>query len=235
MNITEISNIPVHCFNNMDEAVDYMLINGSGKIAVAINPEKILAALQSPEIKGVILSADIRYLDGIGAVKVAQNKLNKKLARIPGCELWQALMKEASIQNKSVFLLGADKGVVNKTKKKLEKEYSTNIIAAQDGFFTDDDLIIAEILEYQPDILTVAMGSPRQEQFMSKCKAQGVTSFMMGVGGTFNVFTGSVKRAPKFWCDLGGEWLYRLLLEPTRIKRQIKLLKFVWLFFTKKL
>jgi UDP-N-acetyl-D-mannosaminouronate:lipid I N-acetyl-D-mannosaminouronosyltransferase len=235
MNITEISNIPVHCFNNMDEAVDYIMTTGSGKIAVAINPEKILSSLESRENKEVILSADIRYLDGIGAVKVAQSKLNKKLARIPGCELWQALMKEAGIQNKSVFLLGADKSVVNNTKKKLEKEYCTNVIATQDGFFTDDDLIIAEILELQPDILTVAMGSPRQEQFMNKCKAQGVKSFMMGVGGTYNVFTAVVKRAPKIWCDLGLEWFYRLLLEPTRIKRQVKLLKFVWLFLTKKL
>lgn len=235
MNLTEIANIPVHCFNNMDETVDYILTNGSGKIAVAINPEKILTALQSSKIREVILSADIRYLDGIGAVKVAQSKLNKKLARIPGCELWQALMKEAGIQNKSVFLLGADKNVVNNTKQKLEKEYSTNVIASRDGFFTDDDLMIAEILEYQPDILTVAMGSPRQENFMSKCKAKGVKSFMMGVGGTYNVYTGSVKRAPKIWCDLGLEWFYRLLLEPARIKRQIKLLKFVWLFIKKKL
>ena len=235
MNITEISNIPVHCFSNIDEAVNYILTKGEGKIAVAINPEKILTALQSPEIRQIILAADIRYLDGIGTVKVAQSKLNKKLARIPGCELWQALMEEAGIQHKTVFLLGADKNVVMNTKQKLEKKYSTNIIGAQDGFFTDDDVMIAKILEYQPDILTVAMGSPRQEQFMSKCKAQGVTSFMMGVGGTYNVFTGSVKRAPKLWCDLGLEWLYRLLLEPTRIKRQLKLLKFLWLFIIKKL
>ena len=188
MNITEISNIPIHCFVNIDEAVNYILTNGSGKVAVAINPEKILAALQSPENKKIILSADIRYLDGIGTVKVAQSKLNKKLARIPGCELWQALMKEASIQRRTVFLLGADKNVVMNTKQKLENEYNTNVIGAQDGFFTDDDLMIAKILECQPDILTVAMGSPRQEQFISKCKAKGVTSFMMGVGGTYNVY-----------------------------------------------
>ena len=235
MNISEIATIPVHCFNNMSEAVNYILGEGQGKIAVAINPEKILAALESEETKQVILSADIRYLDGIGAVKVAESKLNKKLARIPGCELWQSLMSEAGTQKKSVFLLGADTNVVQNTKKKLKADYSTNIVAAKDGFFTDDDLMIAEILKFQPDILTVAMGSPRQEQFMSKCKEQGVTSFMMGVGGTYNVFTGSVKRAPKVWCDLGLEWLYRLLSEPTRIKRQLKLLKFVWLFGAKKL
>lgn len=235
MNITEISNIPVHCFVNMDEAVEHILTNGSGQVAVAINPEKILTAIKSPETKKIILAADIRYLDGIGAVKVAQNKLNKKLARIPGCELWEALMKEAGIKNKTVFLLGADKNVVMKTKQKLERRYNTNVIGYHDGFFNNDDLMIAEILKNQPDILTVAMGSPRQEQFMNKCKAHGVSSFMMGVGGSYNVFTGSVKRAPKLWCDLGLEWLYRLILEPTRIKRQFKLLEFMWLFFRNKL
>ncbi|MEH6595062.1 MAG: WecB/TagA/CpsF family glycosyltransferase [Colwellia polaris] len=235
MNITKILNIPVQCFNNMEEAVDYILTNGSGKIAVAINPEKILSALKSSKIKDVILSADIRYLDGIGTVKVAQSKLNKKLARIPGCELWQALMKEAGIQGKSVFLLGAEKTVVNNTKLKLEEKYGTNVLGTNDGFFHDDNLMISNILRLQPDILTVAMGSPRQEEFMNKCKAAGVTSFMMGVGGTYNVFTGNVKRAPKIWCDLGLEWLYRLILEPSRIKRQIKLLYFVWLFIRRKL
>jgi len=235
MNITEISNIPVHCFVNMDEAVEHILTNGSGQVAVAINPEKILAAIKSPEIREIILAADVRYLDGIGAVKVAQGKLNKKLARIPGCELWEALMREAGIKNKTVFLLGADKNVVMKTKQELEQRYNTNVIGYHDGFFNNDDLMIAEILKKQPDILTVAMGSPRQEQFMNKCKAQGVSSFMMGVGGSYNVFIGSVKRAPKLWCDLGLEWLYRLILEPTRIKRQFKLLEFMWLFFRNKL
>lgn len=235
MNITKISNIPVHCFNSMDEAVGYILSTGSGKIAVAINPEKILTAIQSPQIRDVILAADIRYLDGIGAVKVAQKKLNQKLARIPGCELWQELMKEAGLQNKSVFLLGADNSVVQHTKKKLELEYDVNIIAAKDGFFANDEDMITEILKCRPDILSVAMGSPRQEEFMKKCKDQGVTSFMMGVGGTYNVYTGKVKRAPQFWCNIGLEWLYRLLSEPTRIKRQFKLLRFVWLFLIKKL
>jgi len=235
MNIIEISNIPVHCFNDMEEAVSYILMNGNGKVAVAINPEKVLSALKSPEIKETILAADIRYLDGIGAVKVAEHKLGQKLSRIPGCELWLKLMERAAKENKKIYLLGANETVINNTKHKLQDEYNANIVGFHNGFFDDDDVIISDILAKKPDVLTVAMGSPRQEIFMMKCRKAGVNAFMMGVGGTYNVFTNEVKRAPAFWCNLGLEWFYRLLHEPSRIWRQIKLLKFIWLALRKEL
>lgn len=78
MQMTEISEIPVNCFSGMSEAVDYILKYGKGKTAVAINPEKILAAIRSPETRDALLKADIRYLDGIGAVKVAEKKTFSK-------------------------------------------------------------------------------------------------------------------------------------------------------------
>lgn len=235
MHHTKISDIPVNCFETMDEAVQYIAKYGQGKIAVAINPEKILASLNSENVREVLLDADIRYLDGIGAVKIAESKLRKKLKRIPGCELWEALMVDAGSRARSVYLLGADYEVVNKTKIKLEKDYGVNVVGFSDGYFKNDDEIIKEILLHKPDILTVAMGSPRQELFMSKCRSAGLCSFMMGVGGTYNVFVGVADRAPIFWCQLGLEWLYRLLKEPSRFTRQAKLLKFIWLAFRKKL
>ncbi|WP_318461167.1 WecB/TagA/CpsF family glycosyltransferase [Photobacterium leiognathi] len=232
---TKISTIPVDCFINMGEAVDYILREGKGKIAVAINPEKILAALKEESVKDALLRADIRYLDGIGTVKVAERKLNQKLMRIPGCELWESLMKESRKQNKSVFLLGANSDVVGQTQRKLELQYNTNIIGINDGFFNDDNKMIQRLLALQPDILTVAMGSPRQELFMQKCKKAGLNSFMMGVGGTYNVYVGSVKRAPEFWRNLNLEWLYRLICEPSRLLRQLKLSKFILLALSEKI
>lgn len=232
---SEISSIPVDCFQTIDEAVDYILSHGRGKIAVAINPEKILASIKDEKIKNVLLDADIRYLDGIGAVKVAQAKLKKNINRIPGCELWESLMQASGKTKRSVFLLGADSAVVSKTKLKLEAQYGVNIIGYSDGFFEDDGAMIDKLLSLQPEILTVAMGSPRQELFMSKCRKAGLNSFMMGVGGTYNVFVGAADRAPKAWCDLGLEWLYRLLKEPSRFVRQVKLLEFVWLACRNKL
>ena len=231
INVTDISIIPVHCFSSIREAVLYISNHGAGKIAVAINPEKILSSMESKTVKDTLLSADIRYLDGIGAVKVAEKKLSTKLTRIPGCELWESLMRDAGVNGKTVFLLGATESVLSRTHDKLENELNVNVVGTNDGYFENDDVVVSKILQCQPDILTVAMGSPRQEKFMLKCKAAGVNAFMMGVGGTYNVFVGEVKRAPTIFCSLGLEWFYRLISEPTRFKRQFKLLTFIWLYF----
>lgn len=235
MKITEISEIPVNCFSGMSEAVDYILKYGRGKTAVAINPEKILTAIRSSEAREVLLKADIRYLDGIGAVKVAEKKLSTKLSRVPGCELWEELMKASSNEEKSVFLLGASLEVVTKTSSKLVSEYGVNVVGFSDGFFENGDDIIERIQALKPDILTVAMGSPKQELFMQKCRDSGIDAFMMGVGGTYNVFVGAADRAPRAWCNLNLEWLYRLLKEPRRFFRQVRLIKFLWLAFTNKI
>ncbi|MDF4591085.1 WecB/TagA/CpsF family glycosyltransferase [Vibrio parahaemolyticus] len=235
MKITYISNIAVNCFSGMNEAVDYILNSGKSKTAVAINPEKILSAMRCSKTREALDKADIRYLDGIGAVKVAERKLSMKLDRIPGCELWEELMKASSQEQKSVFLLGASLDVVTQTSSKLKNEFDVNIVGFADGYFQDDDVMIKKILSLTPDIVTVAMGSPRQEIFMQKCRDAGIDAFMMGVGGTYNVFVGAADRAPKAWCNLNLEWLYRLLKEPSRIFRQVRLLKFLWLAITRKI
>nr|WP_102306062.1 WecB/TagA/CpsF family glycosyltransferase [Vibrio cyclitrophicus]PMK96688.1 hypothetical protein BCT87_09340 [Vibrio cyclitrophicus] len=232
---TKISDIPIDAFIDMDEAVETILCSGKGKIAVAINPEKILSSSSSDEVKKAILGADIRYLDGIGAVWLARRKLGKKVSRIPGCELWEEIMLASVNANKSVYLLGSTSDVVEKTKIKLMQDHNVEVCGCNNGFFDNDQEMIAKLLEIKPDILTVAMGSPRQELFMKKCQNAGLTSFMMGVGGTYNVYVGTVERAPKVWCKLNLEWLYRLLKEPTRLRRQLKLLKFVWLAILKKI
>ena len=231
----DISGIVVSCFENMNEAVKYILDNGKGKTAVAINPEKILSAMRCSKTREALDKADIRYLDGIGAVKVAERKLSMKLDRIPGCELWEELMKASSQEQKSVFLLGASLDVVTQTSSKLKNEFDVNIVGFADGYFQDDDVMIKKILSLTPDIVTVAMGSPRQEIFIQKCRDAGVDAFMMGVGGTYNVFVGAVERAPKSWCKVNLEWLYRLIKEPSRIFRQVRLLKFLWLAITRKI
>ncbi|MCL1040924.1 WecB/TagA/CpsF family glycosyltransferase [Shewanella marisflavi] len=230
-----IAGLPIDCFKSMEQIVNYIFEDGKGKTAVAINPEKILASLEDINVRNAILDSDIRYLDGIGAVKLAESKSNMKLVRIPGCELWERLMEVAGSRQASVFLLGSSLDVVVETKKKLESQYNVNVVGFNDGYFKDDTLIIKKLLLLQPDIITVAMGSPRQELFMKLCRDAGVNSFMMGVGGTYNVFVGSVRRAPKVFCDLHLEWFYRLISEPSRIFRQLRLLKFVKLAILRKL
>ncbi len=236
MKYTKINGINVSCFNSIEEASDHILNNGFRKTAIAINPEKILLARKSKKVYAALEEADICYLDGIGTVFYARRKLNNNLiCRIPGCDLWENLMKDSSKHNKSVFLVGARDEVLKGTIEKLKLKYNTNIVGGADGYFNDEELVINQILDRKPDIVTVALGSPRQEMFIEKCRQSGVEAFMMGVGGSYDVFFGSVSRAPKIFQNNNLEWLFRLISEPSRILRQIKLIQFLFLYIFKKL
>ncbi|WP_144915916.1 WecB/TagA/CpsF family glycosyltransferase, partial [Klebsiella pneumoniae] len=107
----------------------------------------------------------------------------------------------------------------------------------QDGYFTPEQrqALFERIRDSGAKIVTVAMGSPRQEIFMRDCRRLYPHALYMGVGGTYDVFTGHVHRAPKFWQDLGLEWFYRLLLQPSRIKRQFRLLRYLRWHYSGKL
>jgi UDP-N-acetyl-D-mannosaminouronate:lipid I N-acetyl-D-mannosaminouronosyltransferase len=230
-----IAGLQIDCFNSIDSAVDYILDFGVSKTAIAINPEKIILSIDDHVIRQSIVDADIRFLDGYGTVYVAKQKICSDIPRIPGCELWERLMMKSVKSNKSVFLIGSTEDVITKTKEKLENDFNTLVCGHQNGFFNNDEKIIKRLLLVKPDIISVAMGSPRQEIFMSKCRQSGVTAFMMGVGGTYDVFTGNVQRAPLLFRKLRLEWFYRLCSQPTRFKRQFNLLKFLYLALLRKL
>tara|TARA_B100000900_G_scaffold315140_1_gene274001 strand:- start:7895 stop:8605 length:711 start_codon:yes stop_codon:yes gene_type:complete len=236
MKYTKINGINIACFNSINEASDHILKNGFQKTAIAINPEKILLARKSKQVYAALEEADICFLDGIGTVFYARRKLkNNLICRIPGCDLWESLMKDSPKHNKSVFLVGAQNEVLQRTVEKLKLKYNTNIIGSADGYFSDEESVINQILYHKPDIVTVALGSPRQEMFIRKCRQHGVEAFMMGVGGTYDVFSGSANRAPKIFQNSNLEWLYRLISEPARIFRQIRLIQFIFLYIFKKL
>lgn len=235
--VAEVGGVAVSLYPSMRNAVEDIVQNHIGKAvsAVAINPEKIILSREEPEIRSILESNEIRYADGIGVVKYLSYKTKKKISRIPGCELWEALMKEAGAKNITVYLVGGKKETLAQTVKKLKGNYSTPIVGYQDGYFKDEEKLISDILSSKAKIVTVALGSPKQEVFISKCRAAGINAFFMGVGGTYDVFTGNVKRAPALFCKIGLEWFYRLLSQPTRVYRQRNLLKFLWLACTKKL
>lgn len=226
----KICDFYVDCFSNIATASDYIMSECLNKstIAIAINPEKVLQYIDDIEVSKIINSADIRYLDGIGVVKVAERKSGLKLARIAGCDLWSELMNRSAGNGVRVFLLGASNSVINTTKKGLI-ESGVNVVGAIDGYFDDTDEVIDMILLSKPDILAVAMGSPKQEKLMIRCREKGLNCFMMGVGGSFDVYSGKVKRAPELWCKLNLEWLYRLLCQPSRFFRQLRLFRFMGL------
>ena len=236
----EVAQIPLDIFEDMNAAVehiihdDHSVIKGS---AIAINPEKIIRSQNDSQTKDAIMSARIRFADGIGIVKTLQRKTGKKVSRIPGCELWEEVMSKAGKLGIPVFLVGATPAVSLMTVDKLEQQYQANICGVQDGYFDKDaeQQLIEEIAASKAKIVTVALGSPRQEIFIKKCQETCPDVFYMGVGGTYDVYTEQVKRAPEFYRKLNLEWFYRLMSDPKRIFRQKNLLTYLYLDITRKL
>ena len=229
--------VPVAAFNDMQQLLQFILPDDGNVFAgsaIAINPEKVLTAMRDSQIAAVIQQADIRYADGIGVVKVMRRRLGYKVQRIPGCELWQQLMLRCARLQTPVFIVGARPEVNRQTANKLMTQ-KVNLVGAVDGYFTDEAALIAQIKQSGARIVSVAMGSPKQELLIQRIRAQHPECFYMGVGGTYDVFTGNVKRAPPLWCKLNLEWAYRLLSQPSRIGRQLGLARYVWWYWTGKI
>jgi UDP-N-acetyl-D-mannosaminouronate:lipid I N-acetyl-D-mannosaminouronosyltransferase len=146
-------------------------------------------------------------------------------------------MQRAGREGTPVFLVGGKPEVLAETEQKLRSQWNVNLVGSQDGYFKPDqrEALFERIRASGAAIVTVAMGSPKQELLMRDCRKVYPQALYMGVGGTYDVFTGHVKRAPKVWQNLGLEWLYRLLSQPSRIGRQLKLLKFVGYYYSGKM
>ncbi|KKO45261.1 UDP-N-acetyl-D-mannosaminuronic acid transferase [Arsukibacterium ikkense] len=232
----QIGVVNVAVFKDMNALLQY-IVPAEGPVfagsAIAINPEKVLSAANNSQLRDVIAAADIRYADGIGVVKAIRRRLGRHVERIPGCELWQALMLRAAQFQVPVFIVGAKPEVLAQTRTQLIAG-GTKLVGAVDGYFSDEAKLIAQIKQSEARIVSVAMGSPRQELLIQRIRQAHPNCFYMGVGGTYDVYTGNVKRAPALWCKLNLEWAYRLLLQPSRIGRQLGLLRYLWWYWTGK-
>lgn len=208
-------------------------INDKKNILIAINAEKILNG--DDRLKKII-NNNIGYADGIGAVLALRRKRLNSI-KIPGSELWLDIIKKFQY-NKKFYLIGSTDEIIKLTVEKL-KNYSPNIniINFRNGYFGSDDEIARlkrDIFEKKPDIIFVAMGTPAQEYLMEEL-IKIHPALYMGLGGSFDIYCGRKKRAPIIFQKLGLEWLYRLMKEPTRIGRQIVLLKFMYMLIRGKL
>lgn len=240
MEKVNIRDIELLAVKNQQEFVRFLL--GSEKIQqgklIALNAEKIITAENHPEIRTLLEQAEFKYADGISIVLSIKKKYPQyaALERIAGADLWEALMQQAGKLGTAVFLIGAKNETLNDVKRKLV-QWNVNIVGTQDGYFNEKEetILIERIKKSGAKLVTVAMGSPKQEKFMTKAQQIYPDCLYMGVGGTYDVFTGRVKRAPKIWQNLGLEWLYRLLSQPTRWRRQINLLRYAYYYVTNKL
>lgn len=232
MNSLEINNRKVNIFSSDAELIDY--VADRQQILVAINAEKI--ANRTPQLKDII-NRNIGYLDGIGPVLAARRRGLRQACKIPGCELWLKIV-ERFRHSRSFYLLGASPAVIDDVVRRLTADFpGISIAGYHDGYLTTDAVkqtVIDDIVSKKPDIVFVAMGSPRQELLMDELLALHPALYM-GLGGSFDVYTGRVKRAPKWWLDHNLEFAYRLIRQPKRIRRQLNSLRFLWMLITNKL
>ncbi|AHV99369.1 N-acetylmannosaminyltransferase [Paenibacillus sabinae T27] len=196
---------------------------------ITANPIMVMAALDNPAYKEIMVSAELVVPDGTGVVWAAERGGNPVKERVPGYDLLHELMKEGEHYHWRVYLLGSTPEVIRETASRLQMQYPGVTIAGfRDGFFgpAEDDEVVATIVEAKPDLLFVARGADTQEPWIAKHKSRLGIPVMMGVGGSFDVISGKTKRAPLAFQKLRLEWFYRLLKEPTRYKRMLALPKF---------
>ena len=188
------------------------------------NPEIVMAAWENGELMDALTNADLVIPDGIGVVKAAKILGTPLEERLPGIEIGEAILKYLAESGKSAFLLGAKPGVAELAAEQIKKKYpGINICGTNDGYFKEDAPVVAKINAARPDFLMVCLGAPKQEIWMSRNAPMLDVGLMAGLGGSLDVFAGTVERAPKVWQELNLEWLYRCIKEPWRFKRIAKL------------
>lgn len=194
---------------------------------ITANPEMVMLARQDPEMAGILAAGELVTPDGIGIVLAARILGCPLPQRVTGIDLAQQLF---SLGKYTVYFLGARPGVAEEAAKRLQVVYpGLQVVGWHDGYFQDDQEVIADINRSRPDILLVAMGMGRQEKWFWQHRQSLQVKVGIGVGGCFDVWAGRVKRAPLIFQRLGLEWLYRLLKEPWRYKRMLALPKFLYL------
>lgn len=217
-----ILNCPV-CLLEIDEALDNAqcaIEQNKNFHIVTINPEMIMNAQKNKHFFDILHNSDLNIADGVG-VEIAlkmKRKINQR--RIRGVDFSRKLVELASKKKYRIGFLGAKEEVIQKTKENFLTQYpNLNVVYLRNGYFNSDNEIIEEIKQASPQILLVGLGSPKQEEFIVKLKNILSGCVLIGVGGSFDVFSGIVKESPLIFQKLGLEWLYRTLLQPERFKR----------------
>ncbi len=237
-----ILNTPIDNLNMTEtmHLVDKAIQNGLQIHHVVVNAGKIVAMQQDPQLKNDVHQADIINADG-QAVIWASKILNKPLKeRVAGIDLMQNLVEMAHQKGYKIFLFGATEEVVKKVVETYRQQYGPELIAGyRNGYFTKEEepLIAKQIADSHAQMLFVAISSPKKENFLNTHKHQLKNiNFIMGVGGSFDVIAGKVKRAPLWMQKAGLEWFYRLLQEPKRMWKRYLVgnSKFIWLVFKEK-
>lgn len=205
-----------------NEGLDFVserIIENEGAQIATINPEMIAMGEKDEKLGEILRNADLIIPDGFG-IKLALRIRGIKQEQVPGIEFARELINICAENGYSVGFVGAHEEVVNRAVENIKKQTpNLNVVYKHNGYFDNEDAIIEAILEASPRVLLVAMGVPRQEFFIDKIKSKKDDIIVIGVGGSFDVWSGFTKRAPVIWQKLGLEWLYRAIKQPERFKR----------------
>lgn len=195
---------------------------------VTANPELIIEAGADARLKQLINQAQVVTPDGIGVVWAAKRLGHPVPERVTGIDLLETLLPVAGEKKWRIFFLGSKPGVAELAAKSVVEKHPGVEWQAQHGYFRSEEQVeIADrIHEFQPDLLLVGIGAPRQEFWIAS--HLGLATVSIGVGGSFDALAGLNKRAPQWIRDIHLEWLYRLLKQPQRMRRQMVLPKFAW-------
>lgn len=230
MSVTEVLGIRYQNVTIAQAAEDIigMAKTGGSHYIVTPNPEISESCMKDPTLAKAVSHADYAVPDGIGVV-IAAKILGKPLKeRVGGYDVACALFPMMEKEGLSLFLLGAKPGIAEKAAENIKRKYpSLRIVGVRDGYFQEDAEVVQAVNAAQPDILFVALGSPKQELWMYRNQKQLNTGVMMGLGGSFDIFAGAAKRAPAFFIRFNLEWFYRLLRQPTRFIRMLKLPRYL--------
>ena len=221
----DVMGIPVVPFESYTHAVKYVeqaIASRKKSFWIAVNPQKIHRAMHEPRLRSLLTGPVVGLCDGVG-VSLASKILHKRsIPRCTGCDLFFRLVAEAEPKGWKLFMLGASPESNEMACMRLKQRHpDLQIVGRRDGYFSDSAAVVEQINASGADLLFVAMGTPKQEYWIADHREAIDAPFCMGVGGSLDVASGTLRRAPKIFRKTGTEFLFQLVTQPKRFKRQI--------------
>ena len=206
--------------DNYYNELDKILKNKEKRFIITVNSETLMKSENDRELENILKGNYSFVPDGIAVVKAAK-KLDINISeRITGIDIAEHLLKVANINKYSIYLFGAKEEVIQALVEKIKKEYKNiKLLGYSNGYVDNKDKIMEDIIKFNPDICMIALGIPEQEKLIYKYFNKAKNGIYVGVGGSFDVLSGSKLRAPKIFIKLNLEWFYRIITEPKRLKR----------------
>ena len=210
--------------------IENFIADGNPHQVVTANAEIIYQANRNEKMRNVINQAQMVTADGSGVVWASKQLGRPLRQRVTGIDLVNSICEQSARKGWKLYKLGSAPGVAATAAVNIRQKFpGCNIVGTHHGYFNakEEKQIVAELLQLQPDVLFVALGAPKQEYWIAEHMAQLQIPVSMGIGGSMDVLSGNVKRAPRWMQKMSLEWLYRLLIQPTRFKRVLALPKFM--------